>query len=109
MPCGREPYRDRRRVTLLGDSGKKVDPSSIALKGKIENVPLFLLTRFFLSLLQNESTDLSLISSSSIVAVNSSGHGTPAPTWPDRLPRRQNPNAALPPSPSPGRPKAPSF
>ncbi|RLN22003.1 hypothetical protein C2845_PM07G16110 [Panicum miliaceum] len=36
--------------------------------------------------------------------------GAPAPTWPDRLPRRQNPNAALLPSPPSGRPasRAPS-
>ena len=34
--------------------------------------------------------------------------GAPAPTWPNRLPHRQNPKAALLPSPPPGRPTSPS-
>ncbi|KAG2625913.1 hypothetical protein PVAP13_3KG290200 [Panicum virgatum] len=34
--------------------------------------------------------------------------GAPAPTWPNRLPHRQNPKAALLPSPPPGRPASPN-
>ena len=39
---------------------------------------------------------------------HSSGTDAPSPTWPNRLRRRQNPKAALLPSPPPGRPTSPS-
>ena len=133
-PCGRKGYPDRWEAAVHGDSGKctvwrqkrAAQSSSCAegQKGKCTGV-LFI---FFPSSVTHAHCKLHYRRSRAQqlkfpcaalqpalahpTAHRSLPHtapamSAPAPTWSGRLPRRQNPKAALPPSPPPGRPASP--